>query len=240
MHAAYKLSCPLCFALVAALAANPALVHAQAPASSAKVLLNDAVGPAGPKVSISEVTLAPGSEFQSHAAGGPAFIYVLEGNIEGQEGSNTVRTYQAGEGLRHLRTQDHRALRNASPSVSAKLLEFQFADATGLEVSHLVQLPLDNAPGRNARLNALKLDPAWVGNGAHSHGGPVFIFVVKGAVESQVEPGEPEVYRAGEYFHELPGQIHRLFRNFSKTEPAELLTFQVSDEKGAFTATAVK
>jgi quercetin dioxygenase-like cupin family protein len=239
MHAPCKLRA-LCFVLQGALTANSGLVRAQSPASSAKVLLNDAVGPAGPKVSISEINLAPGSELQSHAGAGPAFIYVLAGKIEGQEGSNTARIYEAGEGLRHQRTQDHRALRNANPVAPAKLLEFQFADASDVKVGRLAELPMDNAPDRNARLNALKLDPAWVGNGAHSHGGPVFIYVLKGAVESQVEPNEPEVYRAGGFFHELPGQIHRLFRNFSKTEPAELLTFQVSDEKGAFSATAVK
>jgi quercetin dioxygenase-like cupin family protein len=239
MCAPYKLRV-LCFILQGALTANSGLVRAQSPASSAKVLLNDAVGPAGPKVSISEITIARGSELHSQGAAGPAFIYVIEGKIEGQEGSNTARIYEAGEGLRHQRTQDHRVLRNASPSAPAKLLVFQFADAGDAKVGRLVQLPLDDAPGRNARLNALKLDPAWVGNGAHSHGGPVFIYVLKGAVESQVEPNKPEVYSAGEFFHELPGQIHRLFRNFSKTEPAELLTFQVSDEKGAFTAAAVK
>jgi len=238
MHILYKLQRSLCVGLLSIVTASSGLVRAQSPASSAKVLLTGAVGPAGPKVSISEVTLAPGGEFQPQGTQGPAFIYVLEGKVGGQNGAES-KIYQSDEGLRLLRNQARRALRNLSPS-AAKLLVFQFADTADSEAGQLVQLPLDDAPDRNARLNALKLDPAWVGNGAHSHGGPVFIYVLKGAVESQVEPNEPEVYRAGEFFHELPGQIHRLFRNFSKTEPAELLTFQVSDEKGAFTATTVK
>ena len=238
MHAPCKLTESL-FAFLSILIASSGLLLAQSPGSSAKVLLIDAVGPAGPKVSISEINLAPGGEFQPQGTKGPAFICVLEGKIGGQDGAES-KIYQPGEGLRQLRNQAQRTLRNVSSSAPAKLLVFQFADPAGTKTGQLVQLPLDDAPERNARLNALKLDPAWVGNGAHSHGGPVFIYVVKGAVESQVEPNEPEVYHAGEFFHELPGQIHRLFRNFSKTEPAELLTFQVSDEKGAFTATAVQ
>lgn len=50
---------------------------------------------------------------------------------------------------------------------------------------------------------------------------------MKGEVESQVEPGEPTVYRSGEVFYEPPLHPHRFYRNLSKTEPAELLVFQV-------------
>src|SRR5690349_21889961 len=103
MHAPCKLRA-LCFVLQGALIANSGLVRAQSPASSAKVLLTDAVGPGGPKVSISEVTLAPGGEFQPQGTQGPAFIYVLEGKVGGQDGAES-KTYQSAEGLRLLRNQ---------------------------------------------------------------------------------------------------------------------------------------
>jgi quercetin dioxygenase-like cupin family protein len=66
---------------------------------------------------------------------------------------------------------------------------------------------------------------------AHQHPGPIFAYLLKGEVESQVDPDEPKVYRAGDAFYEPPMQTHRLYRNLSKTEPAELIVFQVR-EKG--------
>jgi quercetin dioxygenase-like cupin family protein len=56
-------------------------------------------------------------------------------------------------------------------------------------------------------------------------------YVLKGEIESQVDPDQPKVYREGDVFYDPPMHAHRLFRNLSKTEPTELLIFQIS-EKG--------
>jgi hypothetical protein len=47
------------------------------------------------------------------------------------------------------------------------------------------------------------------------------------------------IYRVGDVFYEPQMHAHRLLRNASQTEPAELLLFQVFD-KGAPTAIGVK
>ena len=60
----------------------------------------------------------------------------------------------------------------------------------------------------------------------HTHEGPVFVYILNGEIESQVDPNPPEIYRSDEFFYEAPGQLHRFLRNWSKTESATLLTFQ--------------
>jgi quercetin dioxygenase-like cupin family protein len=58
----------------------------------------------------------------------------------------------------------------------------------------------------------------------------VFVYVLKGEIESQVDRDPPKVYRTGDVFYEAPQHTHRLFKNLSKTESAELLIFQVSEK----------
>jgi quercetin dioxygenase-like cupin family protein len=108
----------------------------------------------------------------------------------------------------------------------------------------LAEGPLGEIADPKGRMSVLTLAPGWWGAGregvgAHQHPGAIFAYILKGAVESQVDPDPPKIYRAGEVFYEPAMHAHRLFRNVSKTEPAELLMFQVFD-KDAPTATAVK
>jgi quercetin dioxygenase-like cupin family protein len=60
----------------------------------------------------------------------------------------------------------------------------------------------------------------------HTHPGPVFVYILQGRVESQIEPDPPAIYAPGEFFYEAPGRLHRFVRNASKTEPYTLITFQ--------------
>src|SRR5262249_33427520 len=132
------------------------------------------------------------------------------------------------------------SLRNTGKTKPARILILRFGNpGVPPGVAPLIQQPLPAVTNREARLNTLSLPPGWTGNGAHQHPGQVFAYVLGGAVESQVDPNEPKIYRAGEAFYEPPRNTHRVFRNLSKTEPAELLMFQVS-EKGSFTALPVQ
>ena len=65
----------------------------------------------------------------------------------------------------------------------------------------------------------------------------VFAYVLSGEVESQVNDGPKQVYRAGESWYETPGSIHRVSRNASTTAPAKLLAVFVvdTDEKNLTT-----
>jgi quercetin dioxygenase-like cupin family protein len=64
----------------------------------------------------------------------------------------------------------------------------------------------------------------------HTHPGPVFAYVLDGAVESQIDGEAPVVYRAGQSWYEAPGARHVASRNASKTRPATLLVWMIKGE----------
>lgn len=69
------------------------------------------------------------------------------------------------------------------------------------------------------------------GSKPHRHPGPVVGYILEGTIVSQVEPGQPITYHQGQAFYEPPMHIHRISRNASKTRPAKLLAFNIT-EKG--------
>jgi quercetin dioxygenase-like cupin family protein len=58
---------------------------------------------------------------------------------------------------------------------------------------------------------------------AHKHSGPVFGYVLEGSVVFRLDDGPEKTYRAGEVFHEEPGQVHAVSRNASRKKPARIL-----------------
>ena len=89
---------------------------------------------------------------------------------------------------------------------------------------------LPNVPGKT--LTAVVVDyPPGATSVPHTHAKSAFIYayVVAGAIESQVDDGPRQIFRAGESFHEPPGSTHRVSRNASKTRPAKLLAVFVVD-----------
>jgi quercetin dioxygenase-like cupin family protein len=70
---------------------------------------------------------------------------------------------------------------------------------------------------------------------AHHHGGSVTVYVLSGAIRSQLEGQTPIRYKAGESFFEPPGAIHLLAENASASEPARILAVLVADEDAALT-----
>ncbi|MCY1282236.1 Cupin domain protein [compost metagenome] len=83
--------------------------------------------------------------------------------------------------------------------------------------AHATALRVEFAPGANSR--------------PHSHPGPVFVVVVSGAVESALDGGPARRYQAGDAWYEAPGQLHRVTRNASRSEPAVLVAWLLSDGK---------
>ncbi|MGH9326026.1 MAG: cupin domain-containing protein [Terriglobia bacterium] len=69
------------------------------------------------------------------------------------------------------------------------------------------------------------------GSKPHRHPGPVFGYILEGTIISQVEPGPPITYQQGQAFYEPPMHVHRISQNASKTRPAKLLAFNIT-EKG--------
>jgi quercetin dioxygenase-like cupin family protein len=58
----------------------------------------------------------------------------------------------------------------------------------------------------------------------------VFAYVLEGTVVSQLEGDEPMTYRKGQSWYEFPQKPHVVSKNASKTEPAKLLVFLLSQE----------
>lgn len=98
------------------------------------------------------------------------------------------------------------------------------------KVHEVIQHALPDMEGKVASLVTVSYAPG-AGSQPHRHPGPVFGYILEGAIVSQVEPGPPITYRAGEAFYEPPMHVHRVSRNASKTRPAKLLAFVIT-EKG--------
>lgn len=94
--------------------------------------------------------------------------------------------------------------------------------------------PLPNVPGKSMKGVLVEYEPGGF-TPSHTHPKSAFIYatVLEGAITSQVNNGPRKTYKAGESFSEMPGDIHSVSMNASKTKPARLLAVFVvnSNEK---------
>jgi quercetin dioxygenase-like cupin family protein len=187
-------------------------------------------GPLGnttePTMSLLILNLSGGVTVPSHSHEGVVFAYILQGEIENQIEPEPPKIYHAGDFFHERAKQVHRILRNVSKTEPAKILVFQNTATLSEGLKPLLREPLGNLADQEVSLIKIITAPGATA-GAHQHPGPVFAYLLKGEVESQVDPNPPIVYRAGDVFYEAPMQTHRFYRNLSKTEPAELLVFSV-------------
>jgi quercetin dioxygenase-like cupin family protein len=63
----------------------------------------------------------------------------------------------------------------------------------------------------------------------HSHPCPVLVYVLEGAVRTQVKGGMETVYHVGESFYEAPNGVHLVSANASATSPAKMLAYFLCD-----------
>ena len=183
------------------------------------------------KMSLFILTVSAGVTVPSHTHAGAVFAYVLQGDIENQVEPDAPKIYQPGDLFHESPMEVHRLLRNLSQTEPAKILIFQNTGTLPGSVKPLYQEPLANITNQEVNVITVVMNPGLVVQRAHQHPGPVVAYVLKGEIESQVDPDPPKVFRAGDVFAEPPMHAHRLLRNLSKTDPAELLIFEVS-EKG--------
>ncbi|MGN8547154.1 cupin domain-containing protein [Bradyrhizobium sp. 13971] len=89
---------------------------------------------------------------------------------------------------------------------------------------------ITNIPGKS--LIAVEVNfPPGEPSAPHHHAKSAFlyVYVLQGAIESQLEGEAAHIYRAGDSFFEPPSVHHVLGRNASATEPAKLLAVFVVD-----------
>ena len=99
-------------------------------------------------------------------------------------------------------------------------------------VTPVAAAELPAAPGSHAQALRVEFAPGATSN-PHPHPGAVFVVVVSGEVESALDGQPPQRFKAGEAWYEAPGQLHRLTRNPSSTQPATLVAWLLSDGKTA-------
>ena len=97
-------------------------------------------------------------------------------------------------------------------------------------VTPVAQAQLPAMIGTDAKALRVEFAPGAASK-PHTHPGPVFVVVVSGEVESSLDDGPVHTYKAGDAWYEAPGQLHGVTRNPSKTTPAVLVAWLVSDGK---------
>ncbi len=206
-------------------------VSAQTPTITSKSLAVEPIGDADPLVSVLILPVGVTRAGAPHTHAGPVFAYILEGDIENQVDPDPPRKYHPGDFFIEPAMHVHRMLQNLSTTDPAKILVFQVG-ATGNAapaIKFLMQQSAD-VTNREGRLTRVTMPPGTALSGVHQHPGAVFAYVAKGEVENQVDPDPARIYRAGEVFYEPPMRPHRMLRNSSKTQPAELILFQIADK----------
>ena len=99
---------------------------------------------------------------------------------------------------------------------------------SGVKVTTLMRQPLPDYPAKEAVLVAVEYPPMH-DDAPHRHPGHVFVYVLEGRVEMQLEGGEVRTLEPGDTFYENPNDTHGVGRNLSKTKPAKLLVFFLAE-----------
>ena len=104
------------------------------------------------------------------------------------------------------------------------------ASDKGVTVRVILQHDMPDVPGKQLNVVTVDFAPGAISS-PHRHPGSVVAYVLEGAVVSEVDPGKPATYKAGQSWYELPMHTHRIARNASKTRPAKILAVLIA-EKG--------
>jgi quercetin dioxygenase-like cupin family protein len=104
------------------------------------------------------------------------------------------------------------------------------ADDKNAKVTLVYEHALPNVPGKSIKGVLVEYGPGG-SSPAHTHPKSAFIYatVLEGAIRSSVNNGPVVTYHTGQSFSEMPGDVHSVSENASKTEPAKLLAVFVVD-----------
>jgi quercetin dioxygenase-like cupin family protein len=110
----------------------------------------------------------------------------------------------------------------------------QTPDKPAVSAQRVASERLPNVPGKSVTAVEVTF-PAGAVSAPHHHAGSVLVYVLQGAVRSQIGDGAPTVYRAGQSFFEPPGAHHVSSASASATEPARILAVFVADDGATLT-----
>jgi len=100
----------------------------------------------------------------------------------------------------------------------------QVSPGGGIKITKILEQKLPN--GKEVTIVTV-LFPPGVEEDPHRHPGPVFGYVLEGALTTQVEPGRVVTYKQGQAWYEPPLHIHRVARSASNTKPAKILALLI-------------
>lgn len=127
-------------------------------------------------------------------------------------------------------TQVLRAEATSKDSQSSK-------DGGSIGVKRLFGEDVPDIGGKEVRIVLLTVPPGGTSK-PHRHTGPVFAYVLEGAIQNQVDPGLLKTYHSGEIFYEPTMHVHRALNNLSKTKTAKILVFEIGEKGKEFTVAA--
>ena len=93
---------------------------------------------------------------------------------------------------------------------------------------------LANVPGHQLTAVTVEIAPGVV-SPPHRHAGFVFIYVLSGTIQSQLNNGEIVEYTAGQSWVEPPGTLHSHAKNPSETEAVKILAVFVAEKDASLT-----
>ncbi len=96
------------------------------------------------------------------------------------------------------------------------------------KVTKVLKATLQDMPGKEANIVLFEVGAGWTVK-RHFHPGHVFVYVIEGALEINVEGSEPARVEAGGAFHEIPDRPMTA-KNVSASEGARFVVFQVGEQ----------
>jgi quercetin dioxygenase-like cupin family protein len=110
------------------------------------------------------------------------------------------------------------------------------AHESGMNVDRevVVAEALENVPGHKLTAVKVRIAPG-LGSPSHRHAGFVFVYVLEGTVESQLNNGKIITYKTGESWVEPPGTLHSHAKNPSKTDSALILAVFIAEDGAQLT-----
>lgn len=115
-------------------------------------------------------------------------------------------------------------------SISSLLLMLAMSSTWAADLTPLIQSQLPTLPeSQETQLLEITLQPGE-GTPIHKHNAYVYLYVLEGEVEMQIQGGELLRLTAGQTFTEDPDDIHIVSRNASASEQAQFLVFLIRTE----------
>src|SRR4051812_11253282 len=91
------------------------------------------------------------------------------------------------------------------------------ADAGTGRATTLMVKELPDLAGKDGMVEVVDFAPGEVSQ-PHRHNADLFVYILEGAIVTQVEGGAPKNLKAGDVFYESPTDVHVVSRNASATK----------------------